>query len=87
MINYAPELISPQYNSFYEAAVRSMRGDEIAKEQKVKEYLEENHNLLNLATLSQTLVGLQSQALSYRRDVVLKDYLNKFYEQYLMPLE
>lgn len=40
-----------------------------------------------MKTLSQTLVGLSEQALSYRRDVVGKDYLNKFYEDYLMPYE
>ena len=33
------------------------------------------------------MVGLSEQALSYRRDVNLKDYLNKFYEEYLMPHE
>ena len=32
-------------------------------------------------------MGLSEQALSYRRDVNGKDYLNKFYEDYLMPLE
>jgi len=50
-------------------------------------YMEETHNIVNLATLSETLVGLQKQALSYRRDIVREDYLNKFYEQYLMPIE
>ncbi len=49
--------------------------------------LEENHNLMNLENLSQCLIGLSKQSLSYRRDVLKKDYPNKFYEQYLMPLE
>lgn len=40
-----------------------------------------------MKTLSQSLVGLAEQALSYRRDVQGKDYLNKFYEDYLMPEE
>ena len=43
--------------------------------------------MISLKTLSQTLVGLADQALSHRRNVVGKDYLNKFYEEYLMPLE
>jgi hypothetical protein len=43
--------------------------------------------VINLSTLSQTLIGLSEQALSYRRDVNRKDYLNKFYEEYLMPHE
>ena len=43
--------------------------------------------MINLKTLSQTLVGLSEQALSFRRDVQRKDYLNKFYEDLLMPLE
>lgn len=30
--------------------------------------------------------GIAKQALSYRRDVVGRDYLNKFYEEYLMPM-
>lgn len=88
VVNYAPELLSPQHNVFYETAVN------VAGNIKTKtfgasniNYLEENQNVINLKTLSQTLVGLSEQALSFRRDVVRKDYLNKFYEDYLMPLE
>ena len=33
------------------------------------------------------MTGLANQALSFRRDVNKRDYLNKFYEQYLMPTE
>ena len=43
--------------------------------------------MINLKTLSQALVGLSEQALSFRRDIQRRDYLNKFYEDYLMPLE
>jgi hypothetical protein len=49
--------------------------------------MEENQNLINLKYLSQSLIGLSEQALSYRRDVHNKDYLNKVQEDYLMPLE
>jgi hypothetical protein len=49
--------------------------------------LEEQQNEITLKTFSQTLVGLAEQALSFRRDVVDRDYLNKFYEDYLMPQE
>lgn len=81
VINYAPELLSPQHNKFYEAAVSS-KGSTLSKN-----YIEENQNVISLKTLSQSLVGLAEQALSYRRDAVGKDYLNKFYEEYLHPLE
>jgi len=40
-----------------------------------------------LKTLSQTLVGLSEQSLSFRRDVHKRDYLHSFYEDYLLPLE
>lgn len=82
VLNYAPELISPQYSSFYEAAVNANKKGSVEQN-----YLQENQNIINLKTLSQSLVGLSQQALSYRRDVQGKDYLNKFYEDYLMPLE
>lgn len=83
MVNYAPELISPQYDNFYEAAITSL--NENSDKQKVPEsLLSEDHNLLSLSTLSQALVGLQKQALIYRRDIVLKDYLHPFYEKFTM---
>lgn len=90
VVNYAPELLSPQYASFFEAANQVKEGQKVQQEtiQEASEnYLEENQNVINLRTLSQTLTGLSEQALSYRRDVNKQDYLNKFYEQYLMPLE
>ena len=40
-----------------------------------------------MKTLSQTLVGLSEQSLSFRRDVHKRDYLHSFYEDYLLPLE
>ena len=88
VVNYAPELLSPQHSTFYETAVNT---DSTIKTKTFGasniNYLEENQNLISLKTLSQTLVGLSEQALSFRRDVKRQDYLNKFYEDYLMPLE
>jgi hypothetical protein len=43
--------------------------------------------LIGLESLSQCVIGLAEQTKSYRRDVLKHDYLNKFYEDYLMPLE
>ena len=85
VVNYAPELLSPQHQAFYETAVKIE--PKMAPAKSNTNYLEENQNLINLKTLSESLVGLSEQALSYRRDVLGKDYLNKFYEDYLMPLE
>lgn len=88
VVNYAPEILSPQHNSFYETAVNT---DTSIKTKTFGasnvNYLEENQNVINLKTLSQALVGLSEQALSFRRDIQRRDYLNKFYEDYLMPLE
>ena len=83
VVNYAPELISPQYNSFFEAASKSLP----KKGELDPTIIKENQNVISLSTLSQTLVGVSQQALSFRRDVQYKDYLNKFYEEYLMPNE
>ena len=88
VVNYAPEILSPQHNSFYETAVNT---DSTIKTKTFGasnvNYLEENQNVINLKTLSQALVGLSEQALSFSRDIQRRDYLNKFYEDYLMPLE
>jgi hypothetical protein len=88
VVNYAPELLSPQHNTFYETAVNT---DSTIKTRTFGasnvDHLTETQNLLTLKTLSQTLIGLSEQALSFRRDVHRRDYLNKFYEDYLMPLE
>ena len=88
VVNYAPELLSPQHNNFYETSINI---DEASKDQvrnlSGTNYLEENQNIISLKTLSQALVGLSEQALSYRRDVNGKDYLHKFYKDYLMPME
>ena len=49
--------------------------------------LRDEHNQLNLKSLSNVLIGLADQALSFRRDVRDHDYPNKFYEELLMPEE
>ena len=42
---------------------------------------------MRLHTLSSTLVGLEKQAMSYRRDVMQKDYPSDFYESIMNPEE
>jgi len=42
---------------------------------------------MSLGNLSDILVGLAEQSLSFRRDAKDKDYPNKFYEDLLMPEE
>ena len=88
VVNYAPEMLSPQHTTFYDTAVNtdsSIKTRTFGASQA--NYNEETQNVISLKTLSQTLVGLSEQALSFRRDVHRRDYLNKFYEDYLMPLE
>jgi hypothetical protein len=46
VVNYAPELLSPQHNSFYEAATKNQT------EKSAKNYLEEDQNVISLRTLS-----------------------------------
>lgn len=77
VLNYAPELVSPQHNQFYEAAVKSQPQMDAAEQER---YQKENFNDLTIGTMSQTLIGLHNQVLSFRRDAEDKDYLNKFYE-------
>lgn len=78
VLNYQPELISPQYDKMHFAA-------QMAMETKPKADLNERQTSLTLRSLSQTLFGVAKQALSYRVDVEGRDYLHKFYEDYLMP--
>jgi hypothetical protein len=42
---------------------------------------------MSIGPLSDILVGLAEQSLSFRRDAKDKDYPNKFYEELLMPEE
>lgn len=80
VLNSHPEAYSPQYDAFYEASIKGERkalsadnGDEYSQ--------------MRLHTLSSTLVGIQKQAMSFRRDAVDKDYPSEFYEKLLMPEE
>lgn len=75
--SYAPELISPQYDQFYEAAKESVDSSKL-KTEALK--LDEQHDRISLSSLSQALIGLSQQALSYRREANEKDYLHKYYE-------
>lgn len=49
--------------------------------------LDEEHDKISLSSLSQTLVGLQAQCLSFRREPNDKDYLHKFYEDLALEKE
>mgnify|MGYP000930017135 CR=1 FL=1 len=42
---------------------------------------------MNLHTLSSTLIGLEEQAMSYRRDIEDRDYPTDFYEKLVNPEE
>ena len=39
------------------------------------------HDKISLGSLSQTLIGLSQQALSYRREAHDQDYLHRFYDE------
>jgi len=78
VLNFYPNTLSPQYDMFYNASVRSEQ-----KSAKKKDLYTD----LNMHTLSSTLVGLEQQALSYRRDIVDRDYPTEFYEQLNLPEE
>lgn len=49
--------------------------------------LDEAHDKISLSSLSQSLIGLSSQALSFRRESNDRDYLHKFYEQLTLEKE
>lgn len=76
VLNENVELLSPQHQMLYQASKE--RG---APKREVK--LLETHNDLNLASLSNSLIGLAEQTLSQRRDVADRDYPNEFYEKIL----
>lgn len=70
--------MSPQYAEFIKAAHESV---DARQEPKQIVALDEAHNKISLSSLSQALVGLASQALSFRREPNGKDYLHEYYEQ------
>ena len=76
--NYAPELMSQQYDAFHQASKSAKEAGSIARETVG---LNESHDQISLSSLSQCLIGLQKQALSYRKDAKQRDYLHKEYEE------
>ena len=70
-------MISPQQRAFIDAASVSKK---LRQPKKEKLNLKEDHDKISLSSLSQTLVGLQRQALSYRREARDRDYLNEAYK-------
>jgi hypothetical protein len=58
VINYAPEVISPQYEDFYQAALKS-KENQGEKQKDISDYLNENHNQINLGSFSWILLGLR----------------------------
>ena len=82
VLNYHPDALSPQYNTFYEAAVSNSG----AKKSK-KAPQGDRHAQMTLQALSSTLIGLEKQALSFRRDIIDHDYPSEFYEKLMHPEE
>jgi len=70
--------MSPQYEDFYQAAVDTTNQ---RTEKKPKIELDEMHDKISLGSLSQALIGLSKQALSFRKEAHGIDYLHKFYEK------
>jgi hypothetical protein len=73
-----PEFVSPQYDAIYDAASTNSQKEELP------EALPKLPVMSN-ANLAAILIGLNEQALGFRRDVHDKDYPNEFYESYCMP--
>ena len=76
VLSQYPEFLSPQFNSFFDAAQNPAQ----TKDSNV---LSDAHNEISLATLSEILIGLSEQVQSVRRDVHDKDYPNEHYERLL----
>ena len=80
VLQHSPELLSPQIDQINQSVKVKDNSDKLVENH-------ENHNDLQLGNLSQILVGLAEQALSFRRDALDKDYPTEFYEKLLMPEE
>lgn len=50
---------------------------------KEKTYLEDEISLISLSSITDALIGLNEQALGFRKEALGKDYLHKFYEDHL----
>jgi len=83
--NYEPELISPQHQEFYEAALQQ------EKSPSKQIDFSESQNNIRLEHVADILAGLSKSAFSYRVDAVDNDYLNDYFrklrqeEEYLKP--
>lgn len=78
-LNFNPELLSPQYNAFYDAATAQQNETQKGADQTTNKQTA-NGRVMSLGNLSDILVGLAEQSLSFRRDAKDKDYPNKYYE-------
>lgn len=78
VLNYHPEVLSPQYDNFYDAATDVKMSPKEFGAAKGDRYAN-----MNIHTLSSTLIGLEKQVMSYRRDLKDKDYPTEFYEKLL----
>ena len=81
VMNYHPNALSPQYDQFYDASVEASKGPPPAATKGDK------YAHMRIHTLSSTLVGLEKQALSYRRDIFDNDYPTEFYQKLMLPEE
>ena len=80
VLNYHPETLSPQYDEFHRAA--NAGPSKVPATAKGDRYAH-----MRIHTLSSTLVGLEKQALSYRRDIVDDDYPTEWYRKIMLPEE
>jgi len=78
VLNFYPNALSPQYDSYYSAAVENLPKSPSVEDRFTK---------MNLHTLSSTLIGLEHQAMSHRRDIVDNEYPSEFFEKVAMPEE
>ncbi len=83
VMHYAPDLISPTHQQFLQATQASPLSQTVASGIEN----EESHNEMTLEDLSRVIVGVEKQALSYRRDAVDKDYLNEKFRAKLLEGE
>ena len=75
--NYAPHVMSQNYDDFAKAASESAESDS-----NRAAYMSEDSERLSLSALSNALIGLHDQAMSYRPEAHSRDYLNEFYEEH-----
>jgi len=52
VLNYAPEMLSPQHEAFYQAAQESIRNAETEEKPNTDIFKTEIHDAMNIGTLS-----------------------------------